>query len=254
MRPFFWPMRWKILALILVVGLVPMGITALVEFRESDRLMRSSAQALLEAGAETLAGDLDELHASLQRSVLALSRQPVIERFSAEPGGRAAHAADAQTVLQSFLGSDPRLRSVSILGADGTAIAATDAAMVGKNFSFRQYFRQALRGAPGAPELFVNVQAGSIPLIAYSAPISANGRVAAVAVIQAKAAAAWDLIRAPHAGEGSFAVVLDQRGIRIAHSAHQDLLFHPARRLPPGEVDELAVSREFGEQTRTILE
>jgi signal transduction histidine kinase/DNA-binding response OmpR family regulator len=49
-------------------------------------------------------------------------------------------------------------------------------------------------------------------------------------------------------------VVLDQHGIRLANSARRDLVFHPAFRLPPAEVEALTASLEFGERTQTLLQ
>ena len=251
-----WPLRWKILALILAVGLLPMVITGAVEFREARRLMRSSAQALLDASAETLAGDIDELHGAERRAVLRFSRQPMIERFCAAGSReRTALSREVRSIIEVFLSSDARLFNLSLLSIDGTAIAGGDDSVIGKNFAYRRYFREALRGAPNSPELHIGVrEVGAPPLIAYSTPVLVDGRVVGVAVAHAHASALWDLMRAPHAGEGSFAMALDEHGIRVANSSSPDLLFHPSHALSPAVVDELVASREFGEQTRTLLQ
>src|SRR5205085_2117668 len=117
--------------------------------------------------------------------------------------GERAQAADLGAMLQTVIATDPRVRSMALLAADGTALASSDPAVLGSNFGFRRYFRDALKGLSNVPEVLVSVpQAGQVPLIAYSEPVHAGGRVVGVAVLFAHAQAVWDLIR-PQGGENA---------------------------------------------------
>ncbi|HEY2031841.1 MAG TPA: hypothetical protein VGH20_21770, partial [Myxococcales bacterium] len=70
MNPFArWTFRSKILAVIAVVSLLPLIITAVVEWRESTRMIDRSNETLLSANALDLARDLDAMNEEFRRNM-----------------------------------------------------------------------------------------------------------------------------------------------------------------------------------------
>jgi hypothetical protein len=63
-----WPLRWKMLALLLSASAVPLAVMALIAFRNARDQVRSSAIALLEARSEQIAASVDEFNAGLRRA------------------------------------------------------------------------------------------------------------------------------------------------------------------------------------------
>ena len=54
-------------------------------------------------------------------------------------------------------------------------IAATEAPLLGRNYGFRRYFRDAMDGRPVTSEIFLAVpEVGSVASIAYAAPVRAS--------------------------------------------------------------------------------
>ena len=260
MKPLFnpLPLRWKILALILMVSALPLAITSLIEFRESRRQILASSSALLSARAESVGAQLDEVHASLQRAVGRLSLLPEVKRFfNLAPAARSAESEGIGALLQAYQASDQRLRGVALIDVNGTVLAATEQPLLGNDYSFRSYFKEARRGSAVTSEVYLSVpEVGSVPSVAYVAPVNAGGSLIGLAVLYLKATVLWDKVRAGNGqpgGEGS-ALLLDQNGVRIAHSSSPALLFHPVRPLPRAEVERAMSEQRFGDQTRNLLD
>ena len=137
-----WPLRWKMLILIVLVSVVPLAVTASVEWRESSRLFESSTNALVQANAEDIASDLDSANEAFQRSAARVARQPAVIRFARQRSPELAR--ETADVFESYVASDQRLRGVALLDTDGRIVVATEPQMVGVNFAFRRYFRDAV--------------------------------------------------------------------------------------------------------------
>src|SRR5712692_3052470 len=254
-----WPIRRKMLALLLAASILPLAITAMIEFRTASTIIRQSATALLRARATHLADRIDDFHLTFQRSADRLSRLPLPNVFcQASPAERAKSISTAEDVLSVFRATDPRTHLVALFDRDGTIIASTLPAIRGRNYRFRRYFQAALAGSPVTSELFISVsEAGAIPTIAYAAPMKAtSGEVGCVALIVARGQEFWDLVSAGDgtAGPGSYSVVFDQYGIRVAHSFKAAEIFHPAAPLDPATIEMFVSDKRFGERTRELLQ
>ena len=251
-----WPLRWKMLALIVLVSALPLALTASMEWRESRGLIERSTEALLQANAEDLGSDLDNLNDGFQRSVARIARQPAVLRLCRREED-AASRADVAEVMQAYMASDPRLRGAAVVDMRGRIIASTEAQMVGIDVSFRRYFKDAAHGDFSVPDLNVTVrEEGRNEVLTYGAPVRDGGRVVGAAVLYANASALFDLIRPGNgrAGEGSFAVVLDQHGVILADGLDPAAVLHPAGRLGAAEIETMVAEHRFGEATRGLVE
>ena len=248
------PARWKLLALILMVSALPLGITAVMEWREAGALIDTATEALLQANGEDIAGDIDNFNEAFRRTTARLTQLPAVARFVAHPAGNLPEVAD---LLQIFASTDPRIEAIAILDLKGDAIADTDPAMFGRNFAFRRYFRDAIHGDRSVPEVNVSLHgAAARSRVAYAAPVRVAGEVAATVVIFVHASAVWDLIHqgTGRAGAGSFAVLIDQHGVVLGHGLDESKVFHPAGRLGAAEIEAMIEDRRFGDATRALLE
>ena len=92
-----WPLRWKMLALIVMVSALPLALTAVVEWRESNQLSESSTESLLQANAEDIGSDVDFLNDSFQRAAARLSRLPSIIELTISPEALTPAASLSET-------------------------------------------------------------------------------------------------------------------------------------------------------------
>jgi signal transduction histidine kinase/DNA-binding response OmpR family regulator len=244
--------RWKILALVALVTIVPLAVTAAIEWRESTRMMDQSNERILTANAVDIAGDIDTMHDLFRRMADRNARMPEVLRFLQQR--RSPEPVDA--LMQTILKSDPRLRDVAIFDAAATVVASTDATLMGRNYSYRRYFREAISGSVSVPDLIMSSGESSSPTISYAAPIRDGDRIVGVLKLVVRGSAISDLLHEANerAGIGSIAILLDAHGVILGHSADASALFHPAARLSAAEIEHMAEERRFGGDTRNLLE
>ena len=224
-----WPLRWKVLSLLLLVSALPLCLTALIELRDARALIERGAVTLLDAQARALAAQLDDFQLSLQRSTGRLSRLPDVERFLELPAAeQAARRDELAALFRAYLGADPRLRGALLLDPSGAVVAATEAALLGS----RPAAEETLRRAAAGESAFVAEpgEAGLATALTTLSPVRKGGRVIGLAALQAQPEALWQLVRDADgkAGERSAAVLVDPHGARLAQSREPARSFLPA--------------------------
>jgi signal transduction histidine kinase/ActR/RegA family two-component response regulator len=255
-----WPLRAKLAALLLVASFLPLVIAAIIDIRGARERMLESAAALLSARGDHLADQLDAFHRGYQRSVDRFAHLPEVMRFcQAGREGVKRLSSEVRTVMDVWPASDAHIRGVALLDSSGTVLLATEDRLLGVDLSYRSFVREALR-APGvvtADIYFADRVVNHAPTIAYLAPVRGpDGKTVGLVAFWVHATALWNVMKASNelAGPGSFAVLFDREGIRIAHTYSDDILFHPGGRLDPATLEALVAERRLGENTRTLLE
>jgi signal transduction histidine kinase/CheY-like chemotaxis protein len=241
------------LALVLLASSLPMSLAIWIMFTRARAQVRADAVALLEARGEQLVSELDRFHAGYLRPALQLAGLLALQ---------APRAGDEQRalapVLDVFFQNVEHLRGITLIDRQGKVLASTQATARGLDLSQRTYFREVMKGSPYISDVFfAKPLPDPTPIIAYAAPIRGpDGALTGAAVIYVKASAFWDAVRAANgrAGPGSFSVLYDRFGVRIAHSFNDGEVFRPAGRLRPEAVQEMMAEQRFGERTRALLE
>jgi len=254
-----WPFRWKLLALGAAASAVPLVVTTVVAFRTGSTLMRQSALELLAARADHLAGDLDAFHLGFRRATDRLASMAGIKDFcTLPPQARREAEPRIEEMFAAYGAADPRTYVVALFDRDGTVTAATIPGVRGRNYAFRRYFQSAVAGQSTTSEVYISAtEAGAIPTIAYAAPVKdAAGQVLCVSLVAASGREFWELVAKGNgsAGPGSYSVVYDQFGVRIAHSSRREQVFHPAAPLDAATIAMFSAERRFGDETRQLLE
>lgn len=128
-----------LLVVALIIGHFMSEMRKDIETRERDRL---TVQARV-------------IHDALERQIDTINRTLVgirdeLPQWRSEPGGM----LQAQRRLKAFADAMPAVRTLLILDAKGDAIASSQDALVGKNFSERDYFQVAARN-PNVDTLYL---------------------------------------------------------------------------------------------------
>jgi len=254
-----WPLRAKMAALLVVASLLPLAIWAYVDVRQEQARLLSGVKDILAARGDQIAHELDALHRDHQHAADRIARFPDTAAYCAEtPEARTAHHARMLGILAAYPASDAGIRGAALLDGSGRIVIATEAPLTGADLADRPVVRAALQGRAVTSDPFVSSpRSGSVPTIAYMAPmLGPDQKVACVAVLWVRAASLWATVKASNAlaGPGSFAVLFDREGIRIAHTFSDDIVFHAAGKLDPATVDRLVAERRFGERTRALLD
>jgi signal transduction histidine kinase/ActR/RegA family two-component response regulator len=254
-----WPLRAKMAALLVVTSLVPLAIAFWISIGNARVERFNTTAAALAARGEMLVGRIDTFNSGYQHAVDRMARIPgALALLQAAPRDAAALRATLNAQLQVWPATDSAIRGVAVLDATATVVAGTEPALLGVNLAHRGFARAALAGSAVVSDIYLSEAAvGTVATLAFLAPMrAANGTVIGAAAFWIHAPAVTDLLRESNgkAGEGSFGILFDQLGIRIAHSFLDELVFHPGVRLAPRTIDTLVAEQRFGPRTRELLE
>ena len=162
-----------------------------------------------------------------------------------------------QGQLAVWPASDTQLRGVGVLDSTGTVVVATESALVGVNLAYRGFVQEALRGKTVISDVYISeAETGSVPSFAVLAPmLGANDKQIGVAAFWIRAAALADMMKQSNelAGPGSFAILFDRFGIRIAHTFLDEIVYRPGLTLAPEVLEAQVAEERFGPQTRQLL-
>jgi PAS domain S-box-containing protein len=253
-----WPLRAKMAVLFVVVSLLPLGVATWINIEEARERLVANTAALLAARGDQLIGRLDTFNFGYQRTVSRVARLPdVVEFFQAGPADADRLKPRLSALLNGWPATDANIRGVALLDLSGVMKFATDDTHIGADLSYRRFVRDALRGVAVTSDIYFADPEGDVPTIAFLAPVLGPDRqLLGLAAFWVHASALWNVMKASNelAGPGSFAVLFDHLGIRIAHTYSDDIVFHPGGRLAPATIDALVAERRFGGQTRQLLE
>ena len=133
-----------------------------------------------------------------------------------------------------------------LMDSSGKTVASTNrytpTSFVGKNYGFRPYFRQAMRGAP-ATYLALGVTSKKRGIY-FSHPVYGKGHdePLGVAVIKASVEPIEEELKKPHDG---IALITAPNGVVFA-SDHKEWLYHVLWKVSSDEISQIAKTRQFG--------
>ncbi|MES1147249.1 MAG: PAS domain S-box protein, partial [bacterium] len=253
-----WPLRAKMVALLFVASLLPLGIAAFGDVRSAESNVVSNSSELLKARGDQLAERLDAFNQEYMKATVRLSKlNRVVEYCRASPEARSGLQEGMKPLFLAHTDNDPNMRGLAILDMNGKVLAASADYVVGWDLSSIGHVKAALKSRTSLSDVFMDGIGGDHPpMVAfYSQVLGVDGKPVGVAGVWVKAQALWDLMRASKelAGKGSYAVLLDSLGIRIGHSSADNLLFRPTGPVDPVTIARLEREGRFGSQTRKLL-
>jgi len=253
-----WPMRAKMTVLLVAASLLPLGVATWTSIQNARNDQRASSAALLAARAEELTGRIDTFNRGYQRAARRVALVPDLLDLLADKRILDERArAGVNGVLAAWPASDPAVRGVAVLDATGTVVVGTEPGLVGRSMAYRSFVQRVLHGEEVITDVFIGEpEVASAPTIGFLTPmLGRDKKVIGVAALWVHGSALRYLLRSSNelAGPGSFAVVFDGLGIRIAQSLTDELLFTPGVPLSPQTVEALVSEQRFGARTRELL-
>ena len=254
-----WSLRAKMAAVLVVASLVPLTIATLVDIRETRTALLAHTAALLAARSDQLVGQLDTFNRGYQYAANRVAHLPDVQDFLlTNTDGRIAGLRSLRRLLSVWPASDRNIRGVAVVDSSGAVIAATDDELVGSSLAYHEFMRRALNGHQIISDVhFAEPQMQLEPSIAFVAPVfNADKQLLGLTVFWVRASALWNVMKTSNglAGPGSFAVLFDHLGIRIAHTYSDAIMFRPGGKLDGSTIDALVAESRFGPQTRQLLE
>jgi methyl-accepting chemotaxis protein len=253
LRPRFWH---KVLAALLVVGVVPIAIVSAVSIQSTRGDLTALGVTNIEQRSTSTAMALDAYLQSRLGDIVLVGKLPDIVRLGqnlTDPDARAA----AREALTAAAARSPEYESVAVVDPTGTIIAASVKTDEGTSVKFREYFLSAMKGSYYISDPSYSVITNR-PALFFSAPVTDGKIVLAVVRTRVNLAAVWDIVEtdAGSVGIGAHGFLVDDYGIRLAVSetkGHRDqaelLIYRPIAPIDPETVTKLVADKRFGLRT-----
>jgi signal transduction histidine kinase/HAMP domain-containing protein len=261
LRPFRnCSLRTKLIVAFLIVMLIPLSLLAFLSSRGTRAALIDATNQALLAGASQTAAKLDAFINTNLNAVSAATLFPgIVEYLRLPPDQRAGSDKErlVSETLQGLEEKDENILSYALLDAEGQNVMDTVTINIGQDESDRDYFHTPARtNQPYVTPIEFDLATGEAALY-FSSPVHSSGQeILGVLRIRYDATILQQLIVQSNglAGERSFAVLLDENHLRLAHGTVPDLVFklvvpldqarlselHAARRLPVEPAAELA--------------
>lgn len=214
---------------LLIAALVPLAVVAWVSARHSARELERVAQRDASLLAAATAARIDQLLVDSSHASAMLAADDSINRMLVDRDDPLARAA-VQRVLSAKTVTNPDHASAFVIGTDGVGVASTNAANVGQDLSFREYFRTARDGRSYGSEILIGKTTRE-PGVYFSTPVHYRAPDAApgdlntdapplgVVVIKLRGERLSEMVGDVRIGERGFAVLVDSFGVVTAQPA-----------------------------------
>jgi C4-dicarboxylate-specific signal transduction histidine kinase len=213
-----WRIRTKLLVIFLIFGLVPTSVLGLISFNAfRDSITEQATNALLAHSVST-AASIDQYLADKREDIFTISQLPEVIRFAINPDDSLAQVNARQAL--NAMASRTDYESVAIVDPTGKIILSSAVADLNTDVGFRLYFTEAMKGNVYISDPSVSIITNR-PAIFFSAPIrDSSNKVIGVVRSRLSLKGIWALVERDKdvEGKGSYGMLLDENGIRIANS------------------------------------
>jgi C4-dicarboxylate-specific signal transduction histidine kinase len=250
----FWH---KVLAALLVVGVVPIALVSVVSIQKTRTDLTDLGVTNIQQRSTSTAAALDAYLQNRLDDIVLVSRLPDVVRY-VTVGDAASHDA-AREALKAAAARSAEYESVAVVDLSGKIVAASVATDEGTDVKFRQYFITPFTtGLSYISDPSYSVITNK-PALFFSAPVkSPTGSVLAVVRSRLNLTAIWSVVEADtnSVGAGAHSFLLDDYGIRLAVSETKDhrdqaqnLIYKPIAPIAPDVAAKLAADKRFGTLT-----
>src|SRR5512142_488 len=250
LRPRFWQ---KVLAALLVVGVVPIAIVSAVSINNTRNDLTTLGVTNIQQRSTSTAGAIDAYLESRLGDIVLVGKLPDIVRFGQNLNDPNAKNA-ARQALSAAAARSPEYESVAVVNPNGDIVAASVASDEGTSVKFREYFTTAMKGTPYISDPSYSVITNK-PALFFSAPVTDGKTVFAVVRTRVNLSAVWDIVENDlgAVGAGAHGFLVDDYGIRLAVSetkGHRDqaesLIYKPIAPIDADTATKLLADKRFG--------
>ncbi|MBL8508200.1 cache domain-containing protein [Chitinimonas sp. JJ19] len=241
-HPTTWPISAKLAALLLLFSLLPMLVASSYTLKGSLASLEATEHRNLQQLAASLAGRLDQLILDSQHFLVYMAVHEAVTKLivDANPANRLA----VETELGKIANSNSDIELLMVLDDKGNVIVASHPQFLGRDFHFRDYFKQAIGGS-----LYISdIEVGAVtrqPGVFFSAPIpNPEGRTAGVAVLKLRGEAVTGILQSARSSSSRYAFLTNREGMLVYHPDDK-LLYRSLTKLPPPVEQRIVKERQF---------
>jgi HAMP domain-containing protein len=214
-HPASWPMAVKMTLGMVATALLPMIITSYYNLGRTQEYVATVELNNLERIAETTAGRISQLLGDSRNLADFLGTDEDFVEFLAKPTPHAT--TEILRKLTNLVKANPDIQFTMLMNTSGDAIVATDPNVMGKNFKFREYFKEAMEGRRHMTGVIVGAVAGAAGVF-YSRPVfNPSGGVIGAVVMRIKAEPIGRMLAQAKVGTDRIPFLIDDMGVVVWH-------------------------------------
>jgi PAS domain S-box-containing protein len=248
-----YTLRTKLIVSFLVVALIPLSLLAVVNKHTTQAALRDNANQALFAAASQTATSIDAFINTNLNSVRVEAILPGLAKYLSLPASERAGSAEqamAGATLRSLSRKDTvNIFSYALLDLQGQNILDTYPSYIGKDESQSDYFIQPLKtGLPYVSTMRFSPTVAGLVNLYFSSPVrNATGEMIGVLRVSYNATVVQQLVSVQTglAGPQSFAILLDEHYIHLAHGTRPASTFKSVVPLKPALVKQLQAQRRL---------
>jgi signal transduction histidine kinase/HAMP domain-containing protein/ActR/RegA family two-component response regulator len=246
-------LRAKLFVAFLIVALVPLGALAFLHEQTLRTMLTDDTYRSLHVAASQIAFRLDAAMQANLNAVRTEAQSPTLVNYLTLPADERRHSAEERAVadlLETLINKDPvNISTYALLDRDGINVIDTTESHIGWNESAADYYQEAVRtGQPYISHVRVSPEiVGTLGFYYSQAVRDDSGEIVGVLRARYYAASIQKLIAESTgvAGEASFAILLDENLIHLAHGTEPLLILRPIVPLDPYKVSALQMARRL---------
>jgi len=254
-----WALSAKIAALLAAAAVLPLSVVTLMDAQQARDGSFEHAAELLAARCDHLAAQIDGFNAAYLDGAVRFAALPDVTAFVALPP---QERAPLKPALRNTLGVWARwnthVLAVAVLDSAGAVTGSTIPAQEGVSYGQVESVKTTLQTGVASVDVFAGgAEVQRVPVVAFLAPVFGHARQPQGLLMLLVESAELGRIARPAnelAGPGSFAVLLSQDGIRLAHTFSSDMEFHPTGPVEPAAAASWIATKRFGDNTAQLLQ
>ncbi len=239
--------RRKLIASFLIVALIPLLLLTFINTQTTEKALTDNAKQALSAAANETTNRIDDFIDGNLDAVRVEALLPGLARYLSLTPKQRDDSPEMQLATETLnrLSRKDMLNvfSYALLDLNGKNVLDTYTSNIGKDESDQNYFKQPLE--TGLSFVSSMKQSPTIPdliTLFFSSPVrNAKGDILGVLRVSYNATVVQQLVtrQTERAGAKSFAILLDENNIYLAHSTAPELLFKSIAPLPADVVTKL---------------
>jgi serine/threonine protein kinase/HAMP domain-containing protein len=241
-QPASWPMAVKMTLGMVATALLPMIITSYYNLGRTSDHVAAVELRNLERIAESTAGRISQLLGDSRNLADYVGTDDDFVAYLQKP--TADGTQQILKKLQGLVKANPDIQFTMVMNTAGDAIVATDPNVMGKNFKFREYFKEAMEGRRHMTGVIVGAVAGAAGVF-YSRPVLDNaGTVIGAVVMRIKAEPIGRMLGQARVGQDRIPFMIDGHGVVVWHP-DEKVMFKSLTPLGKEALDEIVADQRF---------
>ncbi|MEH2349676.1 MAG: diguanylate cyclase [Nostoc sp.] len=239
--------RTKLIASFLIVALIPLLLLAFINKQTTEKVLTENAQQALSAAANETSNGIDAFINVNLNAVRVEALLPGLARYLSLTPKQRYDSPEMQLATETLIRLSRKdmlnILSYALLDLKGKNVLDIRTLDISKDESVEDYFKKPLQnGLPFVSSMKRSLRITDLVNIFFSSPVrNAKGDILGVLRVSYNATVVQQLVNreTERAGIKSFAILLDENNIYLAHSIAQKLIFKSIIPLPLHVVTQL---------------